>query len=113
MATTNKNRTVGLVLTTSNQDIYTVPTSFRSTVESVVISNTSSLPVTFSLDWYQVLSTTYYAIATNVRMEPNSVLQLTNAFYLAPRDKIRGLASAGSSITVSIRVSEDFVTVNP
>jgi hypothetical protein len=113
MATTNKNRTVGLVLTTSNQDVYTVPTSFKATVDSVVVSNTSSVPVTFSLDWYQSLSSTYYAIATNVRMEPNSVLQLTHAFYLDPRDKIRGLASAGSSITVSIRTSENFTTVNP
>lgn len=113
MATTNKNRTVGLALTTSNQDVYTVPTSFKATVESVLISNTSAAPVTFSLDWYQALSSTYYAIATNVRMEPNSVLQLTNAFYLAPRDKIRGLASAGSAITVSIRTSEDFTTTNP
>lgn len=109
---TSKNRTLGLTLTTSNADVYIVPTSFKATIDSILISNITSSAITFNLDWYKLSNTTYYPIATTVRMEPNSVLQITDALYLEAGDKIRGLASANSSIVVSVRVKEQFAVSN-
>ena len=107
---TTKNRTVAAVLTTSNQDIYTAPPTFRAAVESIFVTNVTSSAVTFSLDWYSHMNTTYYTIAEAVRLEPNSMLQITNAFYLLHDDKIRGLCSVNSAVEVSVRVSEQFTT---
>ena len=109
---TSKNRSIGLTLTTSNSDVYIVPTSFKATIDSILISNITSSAITFNLDWYKLSNTTYYPIATTVRMEPNSVLQITDALYLEAGDKIRGLASAGTSIVVTIRVKEQYAVSN-
>jgi hypothetical protein len=105
---TTKNRTLGAVLTTSNQDIYTVPNAFKADVDSIFITNTSASVVTFSLDWYNSNAATYHTIAETVRLEPNSLLQITKAFYLSPGDKIRGLCSVNSAVEVSVKVSEQY-----
>lgn len=109
---TSKNRSLGLTLATSNADVYIVPTSFKATIDSIFISNITSSAITFNLDWYKLSNTTYYPIATTVRMEPNSILQITDALYLEAGDKIRGLASAGTSIVVTIRVKEQYAVSN-
>mgnify|MGYP003660804936 FL=1 len=107
--TPRKKRTLSVDLTTSNQDVYTVPARFNGDVSSIIISNASSSPVTFSLDWYQSSSTTYFTIAETVTMVPNSILQITEyPLYLEKNDLIRGLASAGSSITVTVATEEYF-----
>jgi len=104
-----KKRTLSLELTTSNQDVYTVPKRFNADISSIIVSNTSSSSVTFSLDWYQSSSTTYFTIAETVTMVPNSILQITEyPLYLEKNDLIRGLASAGSSVTVTIATEEYF-----
>jgi predicted Zn-dependent protease len=104
-----KKRTLSVGLTTSNQDVYTVPERFNADVSSIIISNASSSSVTFSLDWYQSSSTTYFTIAEAVTMVPNSILQITEyPLYLEKNDLIRGLASANSSITVTIASEEYF-----
>jgi hypothetical protein len=105
---TTKNRTLGAVLTTSNQDIYTVPNTFKADVDSIFITNTSASVVTFSLDWYNSTAATYHTIAETVRLEPNSLLQITKAFYLSPGDKLRGLCSVNSAVEVSVKVSEQY-----
>lgn len=105
---TTKNRTLGLQLIASNQDIYTVPASFKANVSSILVSNISTTSVTFSLDWYKLSNTTYYPIATTVTMDPRSVLQITDALYLEAGDKIRGLASATSSIVITVKTSEQY-----
>lgn len=104
----NKNRSVGKVLTTSDADVYVVPAAFKADVESIVITNTSNSVVKFDLNWYQATSTTSYAIANDVEMKPNSLLQLTNSLYLDKNDKITGSASIADLITVSVRVREYF-----
>lgn len=103
-----KNRTVGLQLATTNSTIYTVPNNWDTTISSIFVANDSSSPVTFSLDWYDSASTTYYTIAEKVSMLPNSIIQITDVLYLGQGDSIRGLASAVSSVTVSIRMEEGF-----
>jgi len=45
-------------------------------------------------------------------MTPNSILQITEyPLYLEKNDKIRGLASSNSSITVTVSAEERFVPV--
>lgn len=104
-----KNRTYGLLLTTSNQDIYTVPANYEAYVKSIVISNKSSSPVKLNLDWYDSKSTTYHVIAKDVSILGNSFLQLTDSFWLYKEDKFRGLASANDGLTISVFVEETFV----
>jgi hypothetical protein len=105
---TTKNRTLASRLTTSNVDIYTVPPAYSCTVDSILITNTTNSPVTFSLDWYNSVSATHYTIADAVTMEPKSLLQITDAFYLSNNDKIRGLCSTSNAIAISIKVSETY-----
>jgi hypothetical protein len=105
-----KNRTVALELTTGNSDIYTVPSNYEAEVYSIFISNASSSNVTFSLDWYDSQSTTFYTLAETVELLGNSMLQINSEpFWLYKGDKLRGLASAGSAVTVSVRVKESYI----
>ena len=102
-----KNRTVALELGTSNGDIYTVPSNYEAEVYSIFISNASSSNVTFSLDWYDSQNTTYYTLAETVELLGNSMLQINSEpFWLYKGDKLRVIASAGSAVTVSVRVKE-------
>ena len=106
---TTKNRTVGAELTTSNVDLYTVPSNYESTIKSIYINNASTSKVTFSLDWYNSQNTTYYTLAETVELPANSLLQITDSLYLYKADKFRGLASANSAVTVVFNVEETFI----
>jgi hypothetical protein len=106
-----KNRTLGKELTTSNIVVYTAPVRRTSEITSIVVSNSLNTTVTFSLDWYDSVSSTYYTIAEQVPMYGRSVIQLTNGFTLQQNDVIRGLASSNSAITVSIKAEELYSVV--
>lgn len=105
-----KNRTLGKELLTTNSTVYTTPPRFEANVDSIVVSNLSGGLVRFSLDWYDSKTTTYYTIAEQVVMYPNSVLQITDGFILQPNDTLRGLASVANVITVSVKVKEEYLT---
>jgi len=108
----NKKRTLSVELTTANQDIYTAPANFSGDVNSIIVANASGSSVTFSLDWYDDSATTYHTIAETVTMTPNSILQITEyPLYLDKGDKIRGLASTSSAITVTVSAEERFIPV--
>jgi len=104
-----KKRTVGLDLTTSNQDIYIVPANHEASIKSIFISNLTGTQVTFSLDWYDSANTTYHTIAEATKLRPNGLIQITEGFWLLKSDKIRGLASANSSVHITINVEEEYV----
>tara|TARA_E500000318_G_scaffold112048_1_gene133612 strand:+ start:61 stop:402 length:342 start_codon:yes stop_codon:yes gene_type:complete len=104
-----KKRTVGLVLTTGNQDIYTVPANHESNIKSIFISNLTNSTVTFSLDWYDSENTTYHTIAEATTLKANALIQITEGFWLHKADVIRGLASANTSVQISINVEEEYV----
>lgn len=104
-----RRRTVGLQLTTSNQDIYTVPAQHEAEIRSILISNDTSNTVTFSLDWYNSLNSTYYTITETTQLLPNGIIQIEDSLYLFKGDKIRGLASANSAVTITIKVDEDYI----
>ena len=105
-----KNRTVGLELTTGNQDIYTVPSNFEAEIDSIYINNATNAKVTFSLDWYDSQNTTYHTLAETVDLEANSLLQINNGpFWLYKNDALRGLASANSAVTVVVKIKEFYM----
>ena len=106
---TTKNRTVALALTTANQDIYTVPNNYEAQIKSILISNATTSQVKFSLDWYDSANTTYYTIAETTILQPNSILQITDSLWLLEQDKLRGLASANNSVSISINVEEAYI----
>ena len=106
---TTKNRTIGMELTTSNQDLYAVPANWESNIKSIYVNNASGSAVTFSLDWYNSQNTTYYTLAETVSLPPNSLLQITDSIFLYKADKFRGLASANSAVTVVFNVEETFI----
>ena len=106
-----KKRTVALESTTVNQDIYKMPAAITTEVNSIYINNASSSLVTFSLDWYDAASTTFYALAELVELPANSLLPITDyPLYLIGSDKIRGLASANSAVNITVSLEEFFQT---
>jgi hypothetical protein len=108
---TTKSRTVAKQLTTSNSVIYTVPARYNAEITSIIISNNTSSAVTFSLDWYDTASSTYYTVAKITPVIANGVIQITDGFYLQSGDSFRGLASTNSAITVTVRTEEDYSVV--
>jgi hypothetical protein len=106
---TTKNRSIGTLLTTSNQDVYVVPNSYRSEVGSILINNSTSATVTLTLEWLDVASGVYTKIASTTPIYPNSMVQVTSPLHLTAGDKIRALASANSAISVTVDVSELYV----
>ena len=107
--TITKNRTVGVELTTSNQDLYTVPANFETNIKSIYVNNASSSSVTFSLDWYDSQNATYYTLAEEVTVPANSLLQITDSLWFYKGDKFRGLCNNADSITVVFNVEETFI----
>ena len=105
-----KNRTLGKELLLTNSTVYTTPPRFNANVDSIVVSNSSGGIVRFSLDWYDSKTTTYYTIAEQVVLYPNSVLQITDGFILQPNDTLRGLATVANVITVMVKVKEEYLT---
>ena len=105
-----KNRTLGKELLLTNSTVYTTPPRFNSNVDSIVVSNSSGGIVRFSLDWYDSKTTTYYTIAEQMVLYPNSVLQITDGFILQPNDTLRGLATVANVVTVMVKVREEYLT---
>lgn len=108
MNVVTKNRTLGKTLITTNTNVYVVPVRYSAYVDSVIISNTAAVSVTVSLDWYDSVSTTYYPVAGQIVMQPHSVIQITDGFMLQANDSFRGLASVANSVTISVRVREEY-----
>ena len=108
---TTKSRTVGKELTTTNATVYVVPARYNAEITSIVLTNMLSFPVTVSLDWYDVVSATYYTIAEKTPLMANGIVQITDGFYLQAGDSFRGLASANDAVTVTVRTEEDYSVV--
>ena len=105
----SKSRTVSLELTTSNQDIYTVPIIYEAEIKSIYIANNTSNQLTFSLDWYDSANTTYYTLAETTKLIANGLIQITDGFWLYQGDKVRGLCSSNNNVTITIKVEEHYL----
>lgn len=103
-----RNKTVGKELTTSYADIYVVPLRYSTHVDSIIIANVSASAVTFSLDWYDSNSATYFPCGGGVVMQPHSIIQITDGFMLQYGDSFRAKAGTASAITISIRIREEY-----
>jgi len=105
---TIKYKTVGLALTTSSQDVYTVPANFKATIDSVILSNKTSSYVNVTVQWYSAANTTNYSIFGSITMEPNTTIQLTEAFYLEAGDKIKASATLNNTVEITVASSEKY-----
>jgi hypothetical protein len=105
-----KNRTISTVLTTSNQDIYVAPDRWNAEVFSIFITNTTTSPRTISLEWYDSVNSRWSYLMRDMPLVPNGIIQIEESIYLVATDKIRGLASVDSSVTVTLKLLEDFAT---
>jgi hypothetical protein len=104
-----KNRTVGLELTTSTEDVYVVPSNYEAEILSIVISNAAEAKREFSLEWYNSTNTTTYTLAQDTEIEANAIIQITQPLWLRKGDKLTGAADVDTSITVSVVVKEYFI----
>jgi hypothetical protein len=104
----SKKRTISLLLTGSNATIYTCPANHEAEITSIIISNAAGAARTFSLDWYDASASTAHTVAEEVDLEANSLVQITDGFWLEAGDYFQGLASATNSVTVTLRVEEFF-----
>jgi hypothetical protein len=112
MQPNRKKRTVALELGTTDSDIYTCPDRYDGDVNSIIVSNATADVVTVSLYWYDSVGTTNYTIMEQVELKPYSLVQLTEyPLFLRKQDKIGGLASATSSVTVTVAVEEHLNSV--
>lgn len=105
---TTKDTTVGLVLTTSTQDVYTVPSQFKAEIESIVISNKTGSTTTFTINWYSAKNTTDYALFYSTNIDPYASVQITWPLFLDAGDKIKALAGANSAVTVTVKSAETY-----
>jgi hypothetical protein len=105
-----KNRAISTVLTTSNQDVYVVPARWNGEVFSIFITNTTSAPKTISMEWYDSVNSTWSYLMKDMPLVPNGIIQIEESLYLVATDKIRALANADASVTVTLKVLEDFAT---
>ena len=76
-----KKRTNSLLLTGSNQTIYTCPSNHEAEILSIIISNAAGAARTFSLDWYDSSASATHTVAEAVDLEANSLLQITDGFW--------------------------------
>lgn len=110
MAIATKNRTVALQLTTSNQDVYTAPPSFKATVDSILITNSSSSPATVTMEWWNKTDNTYTKLLGGTLIQAGGIVQITDSMAIDQGDLIRALASAASAITITVRATETYTT---
>jgi hypothetical protein len=104
-----KNRTVGLELTTSTKDIYTVPANYETEMLSIIITNATAAYKKFSLEWYDSANSETYVLAEDTPIRDNGIVQITQPLWLRKGDKLSGSADVDSSITVSVLVKEYFI----
>lgn len=105
-----KNRTISKVLTTSNADLYVVPERWNAEVFSIFITNTTTASRKISLEWYDSVNSTWSYLMKDMPLVSNGIIQIEESIYLVATDKIRGLADANTSVTVTFKVLEDFAT---
>jgi len=110
MAIATKNRTVALQLTTSNQNVYVAPPSFKATVDSILLTNSSSAAVSVTLEWWNNTASEYTKMLGDTVIQAGGIVQITDSLAIDQNDAVRAVASANSAITVTIRATETYTT---
>jgi hypothetical protein len=81
-------------------------------MDSIVIANITSSSVTFTLQWYSSNDNVTYSMFYNSVLPANTTVQITDPLILQAGDKLKGLASANSSVNITLRVQEEYSVVN-
>jgi hypothetical protein len=110
MISASKNRTTAVVLTTSNQDVYTAPNLFKSNIDSILVTNSTSSAVTVTMEWWNETTNVYTKLLGSTSIKAGGIVQITDCLAIEQKDVIRALASANSAITVTIRATETYTT---
>jgi hypothetical protein len=104
-----KNRTVALELTTGGGTIYSVPANYETEVQSIIISNAAASKRTFTLEWYNSATASDVALAYNVEIEGNAIIQATTPLWLVKGESLKGSANIDSSVVITVYVKEHFI----
>lgn len=103
-------RTATGTLSTSNSSFLTCPSNKVLKINSIIISNrTGSSSRDVTIDFYDNSRGTAVYLAYTIPVLPDStlvVLSKESPVYLQESDKIRGLASANSSLDIIISYEE-------
>jgi hypothetical protein len=104
MATTFKNATG--ILTTSSQDIYTVPASTRAIIIGCHVANYAASAATLTMSVHDSSAAADRSVANATSVPVNSAYEPIGKMVLETGDKIKAQASANTALSIVVSVLE-------
>jgi hypothetical protein len=101
----------GVELTTSAVDVYVVPTSFVTDIETIIVCNKTNSTKTVTLQWYNASDTHTHSLLNTTDVPSYSFVRIEKPLYLEAGDKLIALASANSAVDLSFRAQEQFTPI--
>lgn len=106
-------KTVGAALTTSYQDIYTVPDGKQAEWRLMFITDTAGSTISVDVQFYDASETTTLQVLSSYSLGSNEFLQIGGDYFefinMNEGDIIKAKASAGATILVSVIESNDII----
>ena len=97
--------------TTSDMDVYTVPSNFSSHIEHLMITNSDSSNRNYTLKFYQADSATTYTLFSSHAVAgkgSESVFTIDKPLYIHQGDKLIVAADTVDTLTVVVAAEEFF-----
>lgn len=101
-------RSVAAVLTTAATEIYTTPPSFVGEPVSILVTNTTNSNVNVTIEWYDSVASTWYALLHLHPLSGYGHFQLENSLFLHSGGKIRATVSTHGAVTITMKIKEYF-----
>lgn len=101
-------RSVAVVLTTTATEIYVAPLSFIGEVDSILVTNSTNSNADVTIEWYNSVDSTWYALLYLHPLSGYGHFQLENSLFLQSGSKIRATVSSHAAVTITVRVKEYF-----
>lgn len=101
-------RSVAAVLTTTATVLYTAPTSFTGEVGSILVTNTTNANADVTIEWYDSVTSTWYALLYLHPLSGYGHFQLENSLFLQSGSKVRATVSTHSAVTITMKIKEYF-----
>ena len=106
-------KTFGKALTTSYQDIYTVPAGKRAEWRVLFITDTAGSTISVDVQFYDASETATLQVLSSYSLGSNNFLQIGGDYYefinMKEGDIIKAKASAGATCLVSIIEENDVI----
>ena len=106
-------KTFGKALTTSFQDIYTVPASKKAEWRLMYITDTAGSTINVDVQFYDASETATLDVLKSYSLGASDFLQIGGREYefinMKAGDKIKAKASAGATILVSVIEENDLI----